>query len=388
MRRPRILILFALILLLGAAAAYFLLSAGGGEEQPQEGQPTPEFASDVVFVAIAAQDIARGADIPEDGIVMSRMPANMVVETMISGPDEEGILTRVVGKIARQDIGRGVPITEAMLTDQTGDLLAGGSDASLAIPPGYTAIAVPMSRLTGVAYAIQTGDVVDVLITMMFVDVDPDFQSLLPNFVTALSAPGGTAEFPSPSLTGNVQPVTVEDEDSSGDYFPLGKVVEEERTGQPFHVIPQEDQRPRMVTQRIVNSARVLHVGTFPLEGVQFSAQPTPGPEEGVGAPPPQEGQQPVQPQVQKPDIITLIVTPQDALALNWAMRVGTPLTFTLRAPNDSEVTETTSVTLQYLIDNYDVTIPTRLPYQIEPRVDEIVTPRLSNDQPAPQTQQ
>ncbi len=91
---------------------------------------------------------------------------------------------------------------------------------------------------------------------------------------------------------------------------------------------------------------------------------------------------------MEEPDIITLIVTPQDALALNWAMRVGAPLTFTLRAPNDSEVTETTSVTLQYLIDNYSVTIPTKLPYQLEPRVDEIVEPRLSNDQPAPQPQQ
>jgi Flp pilus assembly protein CpaB len=386
MRRPRILILFALILLLGAAAAYFLLSGGGGGE-PEEPQATPEFASDVVFVAIAAQDIARGADIPEDGIVMSRMPANMVVETMISGPDEEGIRTRVIGKIARQDIGRGVPITEAMLTDQTGDLLAGGSDASLAIPPGYTAISVPMSRLTGVAYAIQTGDVVDVIISLMFVDVDPDFQSILPNFVTAISAPGGTAEFPSPSLTGEVQPVTINDEDSSGDFFPLGKIVEEERTGQPFHVIPQEDQRPRIVTQRIVDSARVLHVGTFPLDGAQLSAQPTPAPEEGVGAPPPQEGQA-VQQQTEKPDIITLIVTPQDALALNWAMKVGAHLTFTLRAPNDSEVTETTSVTLQYLIDNYNVTIPTKLPYQLEPRVDELLTPQLSNDKPASQPQQ
>jgi Flp pilus assembly protein CpaB len=386
MRRPRILILIALVLLLGAAAAYFLLSGGGGEE-PAEVQATPEFASDVVFVAIAAQDIARGADIPEDGIVMSRMPANMVVETMISGPDEEGIRTRVVGKIARQDIGRGVPITEAMLTDQTGDLLAGGSDASLAIPPGYTAIAVPMSRLTGVAYAIQTGDVIDVLISLMFVDVDPDFQSLLPNFVTAISAPGGTAEFPSPSLTGEVQPVTVNDEDSSGDYFPLGKVVEEERTGQPFHVIPQEDQRPRIVTQRIVDSARVLHVGTFPLDGAQLTAEATPAAEEGVGAPPPQEGQT-VQQVTEEPDIITLIVTPQDALALNWAMKVGAHLTFTLRAPNDSEVTETTSVTLQYLIDNYNVTIPTKIPYQLEPRVDELVTPQLSNDKSASETQQ
>lgn len=376
MRRPRILILFALILLLGAAAAYFLLS--GRQSPSEEAQATPE-AQDVTFVAIAAQDIARGADVPEDGVVMSRMPANMVVETMISGPDEEGILSRVVGKIARQDIGRGVPITEAMLTDETGDLLAGGSDASLAIPPGHTAIAVPMSRLNGVAYAIQQGDTVDVLIALMFVDVDPDFQSLLPNFVTAINAPGGTAEFPSPSLTGSVQSVTETGEDGGGDYFPLGKIVDEERTGQPFHLIPQEDQRPRIVTQRLVDSARVLNVGTFPLDG-SLGAQPTPAPEEEGAAPPAQEQQTSVQPTSEKPDIITLIVTPQDALALNWAIKVGADMTFTLRAPNDTEVTETTSVTLQYMIDNYEVTIPTKLPYQLEPRIDELVTPRLEND--------
>jgi pilus assembly protein CpaB len=239
-----------------------------------------------------------------------------------------------------------------------------------------------------VAYAIQTGDVIDVLISMMFVDVDPDFQSLLPNAVTVLAAPGGTEEFPSPSVTGDVGATTKKDEETEteSEYKPLGKIIDEERTGQPMHVVPQENQRGRVVTQRIVDSARVLHVGTFPLEGVQ-TVQPTAETEEGVGAPPPQEGQA-VQPQIEDPDIITLIVTPQDALALNWAMKVGADVTFTLRAPNDGEATETTSVTLQYLIDSYDVTVPTKLPYQLEPRVDELVQPQLSNDRPAAQPQQ
>jgi hypothetical protein len=69
-------------------------------------------------------------------------------------------------------------------------------------------------------------------------------------------------------------------------------------------------------------------------------------------------------------------------------MKVGADVTFTLRAPNDGEATETTSVTLQYLIDSYDVTVPTKLPYQLEPRVDELVQPQLSNDRPAAQPQQ
>ena len=143
MRRARVLILFAIILLLGAAALYLIISRGGGDEPSPDVTPEGVIPSDIVFVAIAAQDIARGTRIPDDGVVMSRMPANMVVETMISGPDEEGIRSRVVDRIARQDIGRGVPITEKMLTESSGDLLAGGSDAALAIPPGYATAIFP-----------------------------------------------------------------------------------------------------------------------------------------------------------------------------------------------------------------------------------------------------
>jgi len=163
MRRSRIFILLAIILLLGAAAAYLFLGRGGDTGSEGEATPPPV---DVVFVAIAAQDISRGAKIPEDGVIMSRMNANLVVETMISGQDEDEIRSRIVDRIARQDIARGVPLTEAMLTDTSGDLLAGGSNAALAIPAGYTAIAIPMTRLSGIAFAMQDGDVVDVLITV------------------------------------------------------------------------------------------------------------------------------------------------------------------------------------------------------------------------------
>jgi Flp pilus assembly protein CpaB len=376
MRRPRILILFAIILLLGVAAIYLLTRGGGGSPQAgAEQTPVGAVPSDVVFVAIAAQDIARGARIPDDGVVMSRMPANMVVETMISGSDEEAIRSEIVGRVARQDIGRGVPITEAMISESSGDLLAGGSDASLAIPAGYTAIAIPMDRLSGVAYALRDGDVVDVLVSMLMVDVDPDFQSILPNFSTVLSAPGGTSEFPSPSLTGQVG--NYEDKDK-GEQILLGKVIQEEETGSLFHVVPQGSQRPRAVSQRLVDSAQVLHVGTFSLENeptTQVVSQ-----QQGADAPAGQEGQ-PVAVEVKPPDIITLIVTPQDALALNWAMKVGADLTLTLRAPNDSEPTETTSVTLQYLIESYNITVPSRLPYSLEPALSNLIDPKLANDQ-------
>lgn len=380
MRRSRIFILLAIILLLGAAAAYLFLGRDG---TGSEGDATPP-PVDVVFVAIAAQDISRGAKIPEDGVIMSRMNANLVVETMISGQDEDEIRSRIVGRIARQDIARGVPITEAMITETSGDLLAGGSNAALAIPAGYTAIAIPMTRLSGIAFAMQDGDVVDVLITLLLVDLDPDFQTILPNQTTPLIASGGTAEFPAPFITGGVALIEIV-EDNGIPPLPFGKVETDELTGQPFHLIPQERQRPRAVSQRLIEAAIVLHVGTFQLEG-EVAGEVIPVPEGGVGAPAP-EGQA-IAETVEPPDIITLIVTPQEALALNWAMKVGADLTFTLRAPNDGEVTETTSVTLQYLLDTYEITVPTKLPYGMEPRLDNLIIPELPNDQPPEPPQQ
>ena len=376
MRRPRVLILLAIILLLGAVAAYLVLSGGLGGGGG-EAQPTPEgIPSDLVLVAIAAQDIGRGSPIPDDGVIMSRMPANMVVETMISGPNEEGIKSRVVGMIARQDIGRGVPITEEMLTSESGDLLTSGSDASLAIPAGYTAIAIPMSRLSGVAYALRDGDRIDVLLSLLMLDVDPDFQSVLPNMSTILTASGGTEEFPAPSITGGVGSVGGEE---GATQTIVGRVEVDEELGQPFHYVPQESQRPRVVSQRIVENAQVLHVGTFALVddiGTAIVAAPEEG---GVGAPSAEPAPGEISGPVQ-PDIVTIIMTPQDALVLNWAIKVGADITLTLRAPNDAESTETTSVTLDYLVESYDVTVPSKLPYALEPRLNELIQPILPND--------
>jgi pilus assembly protein CpaB len=131
-----------------------------------------------------------------------------------------------------------------------------------------------------------------------------------------------------------------------------------------------------LVTQRLISGATVLHVGTFPIEG----AEPAAAAEgQGVGAETAQGT--PAPPEVPPPDIITLIVTPQDALALNWAMKVGADLVLTLRAPNDGTVIETTSVTLQYLLENYNISVPSKLTTGIEPRLQTPITPVLPNDQ-------
>ncbi len=368
MRRGRLLILFALILLFGVAAVYLLLGRRDGAQPPAAG--TPAAPLDTTTVVIALQDIARGSLIPADAVGLTPWPSDQVVETMI-----EGDVSQVVGRYARQDIERGFPITTNMITRAPGDVLGTGSEAAIAIPSGYTAIAIPMNRLSGVAYALRDGDKVDVLISMLLVDLDPDFQTLLPDDTLVLLGPDGSL------LTGlgctEIKQTDKGIECVNPEPPPLGRVGVEPETEQSLYLVPIEPQRPRLVTQRLIENATVLHVGSFAFPGEAEAAALLQQQQQQQA----EQTGQPVQQQAPRPpDIVTLIVTPQDALALNWAVRSGLQLTLTLRAPNDLTQTDTVSVTLQYLMQNYNISVPARLPYGLEPRRDTIIEPVLPND--------
>ena len=375
MRRGRVFILLALILLVGAVAAFLALGGGGVSESDVEPTPGPTPVGEAEIV-IAAQHISRGSLILPEAVIVSPFPADYKVETMLDDPGQ------VIGKRARMDIGRGVPITENMITDQAGDLLAVGSDAAIAIPEGFTAIAMPMDRFSGVAFALREGDQVDILVSMLLVDLDTDFQSLLPNEAEILFSSDNALVTGYPCRAIEIvegQPVCVPAERPAV----IGLLQFDEFSGLDLYVAPSGPQRPRLVTQRLITNATVLGVGDFPLaveeEVVQIIAVPA---EEGVGAPEAQaQAQQSAEeeaPVIVPPDIITLIVTPQDALAINWAVNGGLDLTLTLRSPNDpTPEIDTDSVTLQFLIDNYDIAVPSKLPYGTEPRLttEEFVFP-------------
>lgn len=362
MRRGRLLIVFAIILL--AVVTIFFVFRGnilGGESLTEE--PAPVYTANII---VASQDIARGALIPADGVMLSPFPAEYVVETMLMD------INQAVGYRARMDIGRGVPITTNMVASEPGDLANVGSDAAIAIKPGFTAISIPISRLSSVAFALCPGDDVDVLISMLIAEIDTEFQTILPNLATSYISPEGVlSAVPSQNFTASADEIKIADEEP----LPIGR-IETDENGELRYVLPSEPQRPRLLTQRLVKKATVLQLGTFPLE------------EEEVNVPLPTgegEGQEPVEPVKKTPDIITLIVTPQDALALNWAVKAGVDIMLTLRSPGDFTEDETSPVTLQYLIDNYNIAVPSKLPYGLEPRLDKIVPPILPNDNRIPQ---
>jgi Flp pilus assembly protein CpaB len=365
MRRGRVLVLVALLFLGGALAVYLFL---GIEPTPPPETPTAE-PRDATIV-IAAQDIPRGAEIPPDAVMLSANPSDMLVT------GDGGMVTDVnvvVGRIARMDIARGVPLTSNMVTDQAGKLLDVGSDAALAIPEGYTAIAIPISRLSSVAYALREGDQVDVLLSMLVADLDFEFQTLLPNvsaLLFGLDGPltGRVCDLLTATATPGVYMCVIENQ------IPIGRTETDVTTGELLYALPSETQRPRLVTQRIIEKATVLHVGTFPLQDEVY--QPTyVSPEQG-GQPP----EQTVTTVSKPPDIITLIVAPQQALALNYAIKSGIDIVLTLRSPDDPSQTETTSVSLEYLFNNYNITVPSKPAYGLQPRLDKIIPPVLPND--------
>jgi pilus assembly protein CpaB len=67
-------------------------------------------------------------------------------------------------------------------------------------------------------------------------------------------------------------------------------------------------------------------------------------------------------------------------VALNYLIYSGAQLSLALRGPKDTDTLPTEAVTLQFLLEQYNIPIPVKLPYATEPRLDEILPPELPND--------
>jgi len=269
---------------------------------------------------------------------------------------------KVIGMYAVIPLKQGWPISLDMVSERAGAIVEGSESARL-ISPGLVAISIPIDRLNAVAYAIHDGDNIDLIATTMFVDVDPGFQTILPDSLGSILGPGDPKNLP--VLT-------------AGGTGLSGRIELDPTLNQAVYVLPAEQQqRPRIVSQMFLQDIQVLHVGTFSLSSsgaaqVQATVVPGSGPPTAT----------PVA--SSKPDIITLIVTPQDAVSLTYLMYSNVKFTLVLRAPDDQTRAETEAATLQYLLSQYAIPIPAKLPYAIQPRIDSLAEPTLQNDAPTP----
>ena len=108
-------------------------------------------------------------------------------------------------------------------------------------------------------------------------------------------------------------------------------------------------------------------------------------------APPTDPNATPSPAQVQQqgpPDIVTLMVNPQDSISLNYFVYSGAVLSMTLRNPNDNSRFAAESATLTSLLTQYNISIPSKLPYASQPRLDVLNAPLLPNDTVVVQPQQ
>jgi pilus assembly protein CpaB len=237
------------------------------------------------------------------------------------------------------------------------------------------AIPVPVNRLKSVGYALRPGDHVSVIASFLIVDVDTEFQSILPNSTGDIISTGKAAEDQPSYLTVQIIP--------GGGV--VGRTELDPLLNELVYVMPSERQRPRLVTQVMMQDAIVLRYGEFSYEDLS----PQEGPAEtaeGEDVPQNPEAQQQDQEDVvpaeaPPPDLVTLIVSPQEAVALEHMMKSNADFTLVLRASGDTEPIDTEAVTFQYLLETYNIPVPAKLPYSLEPQIILIPTPEEEGGQ-------
>lgn len=358
MRRGRTIILVLLIIIIGLVVGFVAIRQFLLTQQPTE---------QVVYVNIyyAAQNIPQGGEINESVLATMQIPQTSLVAVMY----EENELPNLIGKVAKFPLDQGVVITESMITDASSAVPISGPQWASLIPPGMTAMSVPIDRLSVSGYAINDGAHVNVNACLLFVDVDPSFQTILPNLTAVLTGTGLGSVQGATGTGFSVEGLPILSLGVAGAGSPQGRLELDPSVQQPYYLVPSEAQRPRMVCQTLLQDVTVMKLGNFPLVPTESASADTPATDPNA------QQAQPV-----APDIITLIVSPQDSITLSYLIYTNAKLTMTLRNPTDQSRLATEASTLQFLLSQYNIPVPAKLPYAMQPAITTLVSPVLPND--------
>lgn len=330
----------------GNAADGAAADNGGGDAAVQEPDPEPDLR--FVSVVVAEVDIPAGSVLKAELLSTELRPeTNVAVRAGYVFSDPAELEGRIVGTA----INRGQEVLEAMLALNPTDLTGIGTDLALYVERGEVAVAFPIDRYSGIAYAIRPGDRIDVMMTAQFVEVDEEFQSILPNIVQEVNQDAlanGESFLFDPVPFGRLE------------LIPLLNQVAVIGPGSPVRVL-------RPVTQLTVQQAEVLWVGTWrdgegselvSAERIRYEAQP---------------------------DMVILGVTLQDAMFMKWALEVGLDIDLALRSQGDETVFITTSVSLPQIVEQTGVTVPDQSNLRLQPSIfsDQIEVPSLPAEPPA-----
>lgn len=358
MRRGRTLILVFLIIIIGLVVAVvafrqFVLTPSTTTEQPA-----------YVDVYIAGQSIPQGGKISEDMLATMTIPQANLMEIMFT-TDELGTL--INNNVAKFPLDPGVVITTSMVSDSSAAVPISGPQWASLIPPGMTAMSIPTDRLAVSGYSINDGAHININACLLFVDVDPTYQTILPNLTAVLTGTGfgevSGSEGTGYSATG--LPILSLGVVTTGSA--QGRLELDPSLQQPYYLIPSEVQRPRLVCQTLLQDVVVLKLGDYPFSVADIvPEQPT--------------DPQAAQPAPAAPDLITLIVSPQDSVTLTYLIYTNAKISMTLRNPSDQARQATEASTLQFLLSQYNIPVPAKLPYGVQPALSTLTSPLLPND--------
>lgn len=375
-RRGRAIIIIAFILILLVVLVVVLTQFNPLAPRTQPGGPAEQVAaptatiSPVEKVVVVAQKITQGQEVRQEYLAMGEIPR----ETFESGLYFSDIKD-VLGTRSKFDLEAGTLLTKTHVV-RPGDP---GVPPAFEIPQGKVAISIPVSKLSSLAYGLQKGDHVNVIVSLLLVDIDTAWQSELPNRTGIVVAPGPIGENQTYITASLMGPAEYEVSGPGAASF-LGRIEIDPTLNNPVFVLPGEEQRPRLVSQTLIQDVVVLQLGSFGLaEKESTIGDSTIAEEPESQATPtrtPRAQQQATEEAaaVEPPDVITLIVSPQDAVTLNYLMLAGANLNMVLRSAGDTEPRDTEAVTLQFVLDQYRIPNPAKLPYGLQPRMDEFPT--------------
>ncbi len=345
MRRGRLLIFLVLIVVVGLGVLFAVLTLLAPQAPQVVNQQAP-----LTEIYYAAQNIPQGTEITPELLGTFSIPSANVAEVMFTVGEEANL----IGQNARVTLEPGVVITSSMVGEQ---VEITGPAHAVQIPTGMVAVTIPANRLSTDGYAVNDGARVNVIACLNFIDIDPSFQTILPNYTSVVTGTGFLPE---------ALPVLSAAAVSGGPGAVQGRIELDPTLQQPFYVVPTESQRPRTACQMILQDVKVMKLGNFPLQPATADPNATPSPAQAQ--------------QQASPDIVTLIVNPQDSISLNFFVYSGAILTMTLRHPDDRSLIDAQVTNLSSLLAQYGISLPSKLPYGTQPRIDILVPPTLPND--------
>ncbi len=326
MNRSRVLILLGILLLVGAVAVLVILPPLLTPPPVVDQLPTPLPEIPTTEILVAAQNIPRGSVIVSETAILTKWPIDSLppADLIITDPN------KVDQKIARTDILRGQPILESLIATDPKALTAQGSDASLFIPPGKVAIAYPIDKLTSVGYAIGSGDHIDMIVSFSIVDANQEGQYAVVPF---------NRDLVDELIAAGLQP--------------------EEAVAKAIGDAASAQVKPRLLSQLTLQNVEVLHVGEWPEGGILPQPTPTLSPDQQQTQPP-AGGTPTVTPP--RPEMIILLLDQQQALILQWLQREGNiDINLVLRAAGDNAPVSTETVSYQYILTNFNITMPPKV---------------------------